>query len=108
MRGKGYWGDSEGIEKLFALPAAAAAFVQNPLNFGRVQAVLDAVPAAEGVTVRDSSTLHNTGFSGAPASCPQPSVRQWNAELAAASDKISLEGMRSSLRATQFSSSMKH
>lgn len=67
VRGKGHWGVIEGIENLFALPPAAAAFVQNPLNFGRVQAVLDAVPAAENVMVRDSSTLHNTGFSGAAA-----------------------------------------
>lgn len=64
MKGKGYWGNIEGIENVFALPSVAAAFVQNPLNFGRVQAVLDAVPAAESVMVKDSSVLHNTGFSG--------------------------------------------
>ena len=71
VKGKGTWGPVEGIEKLYDLPPAAAGFVNNPLNAGRVQQVLDAVPAALNVLVKDSGALHNTGFSGAkPTSVP--------------------------------------
>lgn len=45
--------------------SAAAAFVSIPNNYARVQAVLSAVPAAEGALVRDTMKGHNDGFSGA-------------------------------------------
>lgn len=44
LLGKGTWGRFEGVEPLFNLSAAAAAFVQHPLKYRRVQVhpVLDA------------------------------------------------------------------
>ena len=47
------------------LNSAAADFVSIPNNYARVQAVLGAVPAAEGVLVKDTMKGHNDGFSGA-------------------------------------------
>ena len=35
--GKGTWGEEEGIETLYNLSLTAASFVNNPLNFQRVQ-----------------------------------------------------------------------
>ncbi len=37
VRGLGWWGDAEGLEALFGLQGAAAAFVNSPLNYARVQ-----------------------------------------------------------------------
>ena len=66
IRGKGYWGSKEGLEVLYGLSrgSAAAAFVNNPYNYARLQAVLDALPSAEGALVKDASKGHNDGFSG--------------------------------------------
>ena len=37
VKGKGYWGEWEGIEKIMGLSPAAAAWVNRPLNYARVQ-----------------------------------------------------------------------
>ncbi len=37
VKGKGYWGEWEGIEKVMGLSPAAAAWVNRPLNYARVQ-----------------------------------------------------------------------
>lgn len=37
VRGLGWWGDAEGLEALFGLQGAAAAFVNSPLHYARVQ-----------------------------------------------------------------------
>lgn len=65
FKGKGYWGKEEGIERLYNLPNASSAFVQNPYNYERVQAVLSAAPAAEGALLKETFKWHNRGFSGA-------------------------------------------
>ena len=65
VRGKGHWGKWEGMENIFKLRRAAGAFVQNPLNYDRVQAVLNALPSTDAVMVKDTNKWHNTGFSGA-------------------------------------------
>ena len=38
VKGKGYWGEWEGIEKVMGLSPAATAWVNRPLNYARVQA----------------------------------------------------------------------
>lgn len=52
------------MERLFKLESAASSFIQNPINYHRVQAVLDAVPSAKGVMVKNTNKRHNMGFSG--------------------------------------------
>lgn len=37
VRGLGTWGRTEGLEVLYGLSPAAGAFVNNPLNYQRVQ-----------------------------------------------------------------------
>lgn len=64
VRGKGVWGKWEGMEKIFSLQSAASAFIQIPLNYGRVQAVLDALPSSDATMVKNTSKWHNKGFSG--------------------------------------------
>ena len=66
IKGKGHWGTREGLEVLYDLgrESAAATFVNNPYNYARLQAVLDALPSAEGALVKDTSKGHNDGFSG--------------------------------------------
>ena len=66
VRGKG-WRPREGIEKVLKLSPLASAWANRPQNFDRIQAVLDAVPAAHDTLVKDTANIHNMSFSGAPA-----------------------------------------
>ena len=74
-RGKGFWGKWEGMETLFKLKIAARTFIQNPINYLRVQAVLDAVPSAEGVMVKNTNNWHKSGFSGGEYSHTQTCIQ---------------------------------
>ena len=67
IRGKG-WRPLEGIEKVLQLSPLARAWTTRPQNFDRIQAVLDAVPAARNTLVQDTADIHNMSFSGARAS----------------------------------------
>ena len=63
VRGKG-WRPREGIEKVLKLSPLASAWANRPQNFDRIQAVLDAVPAAADTLVKDTVNIHNMSFSG--------------------------------------------
>lgn len=52
VRSKGFWGPVEGLELLLNLTAAGSAFVNNPLNFRRVQVPHPPASLARGIQLR--------------------------------------------------------
>lgn len=63
--GKGTWGRYEGAEVLFDLNAAARRFVQQPLNYKRVQDALRNGGCIGPTAVKQNRDIHNMpGFSG--------------------------------------------
>ena len=64
--GKGYR-KQESVEAVFDLPPRASAWVNQIHNFGRLQAVLESVPASRDTLILDTRDVHNSSYSGAYA-----------------------------------------
>lgn len=77
VAGKGHWGEVEGIEVIFNLTAAAGAFVSKPLNYQKVQAILDSSGCQPQAFLRPITEVPGRpGFSGFFFAV-RPSIEQW-------------------------------
>ena len=68
--GKGSWGPWEGIQAAYHLDSSLDAFFNNPLNYQRVQTVLDLLDVDGRHLLVETHKLHDIGFSGMRSMVP--------------------------------------